>query len=73
MISGDQIRMVRMRRHLSQTKFGQSIGVSKTTVTDWENGKSKISEENEAKLFELYGDELRLPVSVGPQSSKRKR
>lgn len=70
MISGDAIRMVRKRRNLSQTEFAKLVGVSKTTVTDWEQGKAKISPKNERKLRDRYGAEVDEPLVFGVHSSK---
>lgn len=68
-ISGEVIRLVRNRRHLSQTEFAREMGVSRTAVADWEQGKARISPENEQKLRDKYGAEVDKPVTVGVHSS----
>lgn len=35
-----QIKIVRLKLHMSQTEFGKLLGVSFSTVNRWENGKS---------------------------------
>lgn len=37
---GQQIKFVRLKLHMSQTEFGQLLGVSFTTINRWENGKT---------------------------------
>ena len=36
----EQIKYVRLKLHMSQTEFGQLLGVSFTTINRWENGKT---------------------------------
>ena len=36
----EQVKYVRLKLHMSQTEFGQLLGVSFTTVNRWENGKA---------------------------------
>lgn len=36
----EQIKYVRLKLHMSQTEFGQLLGVSFTTVNRWENRKT---------------------------------
>jgi transcriptional regulator with XRE-family HTH domain len=69
-ISGDAIRLIRRKRGLSQTAFAQENGVSRTAVADWEQGKAKISPDNEKKLRDRYGAEVDEPLVVGIHSSK---
>ena len=40
---GEQVKSVRKKLHLSQTDFGNLLGVNFTTVNRWENGKSEPS------------------------------
>lgn len=35
-----QVKAVRLKLHMSQTEFGELLGVSFTTVNRWENGKT---------------------------------
>lgn len=35
-----QIKIVRLKLHMSQTEFGKLLGVSFSTVNRWENEKS---------------------------------
>ncbi|MBQ2717958.1 MAG: helix-turn-helix transcriptional regulator, partial [Clostridia bacterium] len=43
MAFGEQIKRVRLQLHLSQTEFGEKLGVSFTTVNRWENNKTEPS------------------------------
>ena len=40
---GEQVKYVRKKLHLSQTDFGNLLGVNFTTVNRCENGKSEPS------------------------------
>jgi DNA-binding transcriptional regulator YiaG len=53
-MKANQIRELREELILDQKDFGQLIGVSRTTVSDWENGKKKPTFCNMRKLKELY-------------------
>lgn len=58
---GEQIKSVRLRLHLSQTEFGEKLGVSFTTVNRWENGKTEPSYKAIRALEKLCRDhDLRL-------------
>lgn len=71
MISGETIRFIRKRRNLTQQELSELIGISRTTINDWENNKKRISKASESKLEEVFGDELRVPaVTIGSQSSR---
>lgn len=56
-----QVKIVRLKLHMSQTEFGELLGVSFSTVNRWENGKSspnyrsirnfeKVCKENNIQL-----------------------
>lgn len=60
---GEKVKQVRKQLHLSQTEFGELLGVNFTTVNRWENGKSnpnykairafeKLCKENKIELAE---------------------
>lgn len=71
MISGETIRFIRKRRNLTQQELSELIGISRTTINDWENNKKRISKASESKLEEVFGDELRVPaVTIRSQSSR---
>lgn len=38
-MTGEKIRNLRKLQKLSQEKLGQRIGVAKSRISDWENGK----------------------------------
>ncbi len=49
------IAEVRAKYKLNQEEFGKSIGVSKQTVSSWENDIYKIKSKNLLKIYEVYG------------------
>lgn len=42
-MTGEELKILRLRANLTQTKLGQKIGVAYTRVSEWENDKHKIS------------------------------
>lgn len=49
----ETIKALRQRRGESQTAFAQALGVSRPTVSEWENGKGNISVIGAAALDRL--------------------
>jgi DNA-binding transcriptional regulator YiaG len=49
-----KIKELREELILDQKQFGDLFGVSRTTVSDWENGKTKPSFANMRKLRDMY-------------------
>ena len=47
------IKKLRKKQGLSQMKLAAKVGVSLTTVRNWEYGTSDPKEENEEKLKEI--------------------
>ena len=41
-MKGKEIRKLRESLHLNQTEFGKKVGVSKNTVSNWENNLTEI-------------------------------
>jgi DNA-binding XRE family transcriptional regulator len=50
-----KIRTLRAWLGLSQTEFGNKIGVSITTVSAWEAGRSNPKPENLQRIEETFG------------------
>jgi transcriptional regulator with XRE-family HTH domain len=38
---GDRIRQLRLARHLTQEQFAKAVGVTKSAVSQWEDGSTK--------------------------------
>ena len=54
-----RIKKLRLLTGLSQTEFGEKIGISQTTISMWEKNKSQPSERSLQKMvrvFELPSD-----------------
>lgn len=49
----DEVKRIRQTMGMTQTEFGNAIGVSRTTVTDWENNKADISPAKRKKIIEF--------------------
>lgn len=49
----ERIAKLRRDRRETQAKFGKAVGVDRTTVSEWENGRSAVSALNGAALDAL--------------------
>lgn len=52
---GDYLKELRIKNHLSQEKLGERLGLSRQSVSKWEQGYATPDTENLLKLSELYG------------------
>lgn len=52
---GERIKSLRTQLHLSQDYVAKYLGVSRSTVTQMENGNRKILAEDISKLSTLFG------------------
>lgn len=51
------LKLLRVNKGFNQNELGEKIGVSQTTISAWEQGKSKPSAKNIYKLAEIYAVE----------------
>ena len=51
---GDNIRLLRSVRGISQVELGEKLNVSKQSISNWENGN--IQEEGNYKNYRKTGD-----------------
>lgn len=49
----NEIKNLRESLFLDQKQFGDLLGVSRTTISDWENNKKSPSLKNKKKLKEI--------------------
>ena len=62
---GKQVKYVRLQLHLSQTDFGNLLGVNFTTVNRWENGKTDPSFRALRSFEKLCKDRnIKLPKGI---------
>lgn len=57
------MREERIKQGISQQKLANAAGVSKRTITYWENGEKKMNVENADKIFRA----LHMSVVIGEQ------
>nr|WP_319487269.1 helix-turn-helix transcriptional regulator [uncultured Caproiciproducens sp.] len=50
----DRITKIAKDNHISGTKFGEILGLSKSPLTDWKNSKSKPTLEQIIKICEYF-------------------
>ena len=66
MVMKFSLEAARRNRGLTQSQVANKIGVSKTTVVNWEKGNTKISYAALTKLSNLYKvplDNLKVPAN----------
>ena len=51
------LKVLRASKNLSQAELGERLGVSQTTITSWETGKTTPNSKNIYELANLYGVE----------------
>lgn len=52
---GEAIRSERGKARLSQGELARLVGVSRTSVSDWERGAAEPTSENVARMAEIFG------------------
>lgn len=55
MTLGEKIWRLRENRHMSQEELAEELGVSRQTVSNWENDKAVLDAEKLAKLCTVFG------------------
>ena len=55
MFKGDRLRSLRINKGLNQQSLADIIGVSKSLISCYENGKRKPTIENILALMEIFG------------------
>lgn len=58
-VKGQEIRQIRLNMGLSQMEFAYLVRTTSTTVSRWENNKSKPLKIAEDKIQEVYQKYLR--------------
>jgi len=60
----DKLKSLRLEAGLTQMKLAAKVGVSLTTIRNWENGVSNPNDENMEKLKEVLQSELNRSISA---------
>ncbi len=63
---GDQIRVARTLAHIDQHELGRRVGVSKSTISNWENGRGEPSITEWAAIARATGAEWMLDLTRLP-------
>lgn len=50
---GKQIKRIRKSLFITQSQFGKLLGISKTSVNNWETGKVEPNLQTQEKIFNL--------------------
>lgn len=51
------LKLLRVNKGFNQDELGEKIGVSQTTISAWEQGRTKPSAKNIYKLAKIYAVE----------------
>ena len=51
---GDRIKQLRKEKHLTQAQLGEILGVEKSAVAKWENGRTKNLKRETVQAMALY-------------------
>ena len=70
---GYRIKLVRLRKNMTQTELAEAIGISKAHISNIENGKTIVTMENlflikkalDCKFVDLLEDEKKADKSSG--------
>ena len=52
-MTGKQIKRIRKSLFITQSQFGRLLGISKTSVNNWETGKVEPNLQTQEKIFNL--------------------
>lgn len=52
---GNYLKELRTKNHLSQEKLAEKLGISRQSVSKWEQGYASPDTDNVLKLSKLYG------------------
>lgn len=50
---GKQVKRIRKKLFMTQERFAELLGVSKTTVNNWEKGRYEPNLQTQEKIFNL--------------------
>jgi Helix-turn-helix. len=54
-LMGRKLKKLRELKHLKMRQLAEELGVSLSTVRDWESGKNGIKPEMQKKITEKFG------------------
>ena len=57
-ILGQRLKILRLRAGLTQTEFGQPFNLAKSTISQYESGKSRPDDELKKKIADYYNVSL---------------
>ena len=66
---GDYLKELRIKNKLSQEKLGERLGLSRQSVSKWEQGYAMPDTENLLKLSELYGISVDTILKCGEEEA----
>ena len=74
MTLGENLRLLRREKGLSQEQVAQTLFVARQTISKWENGQAEPGVESLKALAKLYGvslDRLVLDAGTGVRNQRR--
>jgi len=70
MLSGNRLKLARQRAGLSQVDVAEHLGISRQSISKWENGRTFPDFDNLSLLCDLYGISLDYAFGVDSNSAK---
>lgn len=65
-ISGEDIKLLRLLHRTDQNELSKALNVCQATVSNWENGRTKIKAENQGKILAYFSEcSLSYPMMQG--------
>lgn len=55
-MNGLELKQLRLKHNLTQSDLGDKIGVTKSKISEWENGKHTISNAYQLLLSKLFNE-----------------
>lgn len=71
-MDGTGVRGVRVMAGMTQSQFGEALGVSQSCVSDVENGRRNVSRDLRIKIAQVFGtgDEVLTAIQRAKESDK---
>ena len=69
---GEFLKELRVNNNYSQEKLGELLGLSRQSISKWEQGYASPDTENLLKLSELYGVSVDTILKCGEEETERK-
>ena len=70
---GEKLYKLRESKNMSQEELAEKLGVSRQTISNWENDKVTLDVDKAQELCKLYGIDMNALFDVEPTQSKPRK